>query len=421
MTSSSIKNVSPSEAQSQVSVLPVDTFTEQLTHEPQRKAKLYSLPLIRTAIALITVFWVVGVYAGNPDGFWQVQTNTFMVAIAGFTVAWAMGGWMTCFARWVAGVAPPKRGGDVYVNSFNVPLAIRRESSGEWFKLVNRHLVVSLEGKGLNPGTAVIPLDLLEVSYDLLEGDNPRMEAHLSGIQYDTRYATWTLHLPVSYAKRWNSAFTDAKASERMVTGRESKFDSKAVRTYTWKSWYEWEGPYIGILALTLVGYPLVTSFIMSGITGSQHGVPEATVWGLGGTLLAPVVIVATGMFAWAEYIKYKGEAGDLDPWRNYCREAVLALTDAEKSAISSSGGWVFPLVKFPYSGRYSGWVSESSGKRQVALLAPSGRQYVLDLPRDTTVQYASGKKSSCAIATLKIGADGAEVVRVKLTLPKDV
>lgn len=157
MASQSIATTTASKVGLPAPILPVDTFTEQLTHEPQRKAKLYSLPLIRTAISLLTVFWVVGVYAGNPDGFWQVQTNTFMVAIAGFTVAWAMGGWMTCFARWVVGVAPPKRGGDVYVNSFNVPLAIRRESSGEWFKLVIRHLVVSLEGKGLNSGTAVIP------------------------------------------------------------------------------------------------------------------------------------------------------------------------------------------------------------------------------------------------------------------------
>lgn len=92
MTSSSIKNVSPAEVQSQVSALPVDTFTEQLTHEPQRKAKLYSLPLIRTAVALITALWVVGVYAGTPDGFWQAQINTFMVAIAGLAVAWTVGG-----------------------------------------------------------------------------------------------------------------------------------------------------------------------------------------------------------------------------------------------------------------------------------------------------------------------------------------
>lgn len=58
MASSSLENVSPAEAQSQVSELPVDTFTEQLTHEPQRKAKLYSLPLIRTAVALVTSLWV---------------------------------------------------------------------------------------------------------------------------------------------------------------------------------------------------------------------------------------------------------------------------------------------------------------------------------------------------------------------------
>lgn len=176
MASSSLENVSPVGVQSQVSALPVDTFTEQLTHEPQRKAKLYSLPLIRTAIAVITALWVVGVYVGNPDGFWQAQINTFMVGIAGLAVAWAVGGWMTCLIRRGVGVAIPKRGGDVYVNSFTVPLTIRRKSSSEWFKLVDRHLVVPLKGDGLESGVAVIPLDLLEVSYDLLEGDSPRMD-----------------------------------------------------------------------------------------------------------------------------------------------------------------------------------------------------------------------------------------------------
>lgn len=179
MASSPLKNASTSETQSHVSALPVDTFTEQLTHEPQRKAKLYSLPLIRTAVALITALWVVGVYAGNPDGFWQAGTNNvFMVGIAGLSVAWAVGGWMTCLIRWGVGVAVPKRSGDDYVNSFTVPLTIRRESSSEWFKLVDRHLVVSLKGDGLESGVAVIPLDLLKISYDLLEGDSLRMDIH---------------------------------------------------------------------------------------------------------------------------------------------------------------------------------------------------------------------------------------------------
>ena len=57
---------------------------------------------------------------------------------------------------------------------------------------------------------------------------------------------------------------------------------------------------------------------------------------------------------------------------------------------------------------------------RQVALLAPSGRQYILDLPRDTTVQYSPEMKSLYALAALKIDADNAEVTSVNLTFPKD-
>lgn len=420
MPSSSLENVSPAEAQSQVSALPVDTFTEQLTHEPQRKAKLYSLPLIRTAVALVTVLWVIGVYAGNPDGFWQAQIDTFMVAIAGLAVALAIAGWLAVFL--CGGVAPPKRDGHVYCGSFMVPLTVVRESSGEWFNVIDGHLVASLAGEGprgkvLDSGTAVIPLDLLEVSYDLLEGNSPRMNIHLSDIKYDTRYATWTLHLPASYSKRWKPIFADAKASERVTTGREPKFDSKVVRTYTWESNYDWDVAYIAILILTFIGYALVTSFIMSGVATTSQGVSGATLWGVVGILFAPVVVVVAGILTYAEYIKYAGEVGDLNPFRYYCHEAVPMLTDSEKSVISLSGGWVFPLVKFKNGGRYGGWVSESKGARQVVLLAPSGRRYVLDLPRDTTIHYSSDPKYSCAIVTLKIGD---EVVGAKLTLPKD-
>lgn len=414
MTSSSIKNVSPAEVQSQVSALPVDTFTEQLTHEPQRKAKLYSLPLIRTAVALITALWVVGVYAGTPDGFWQAQINTFMVAIAGLAVAWTVGGWMTCLIRRGVGVAIPKRGGDVYVNSFTVPLMIRRESSSEWFKLVDRHLVVSLKGDGLESGVAVIPLDLLEVSYDLLEGDSPRMDIHLSNIKYDTRYATWTLHLPASYAKRWKPIFADAKASERVATGREPKFDSKAVRTYTWKTEIEWDAPYLGALLTTIIGYAIVTSLLVGWVTSPQRSATESI---LPGALFALIVLATSAGFTLSGYIRYRGQVGYVNPWRYYCREMAPILTDSEKSTVSLAGGWVFLLVKFKNSGRYGGWVSESKGARQVVLLAPSGRRYVLDLPRDTTIHYSSDPKYSCAIATLKIGD---EVVGAKLTLPKD-
>jgi hypothetical protein len=394
--------------------LPVDTFTEQLTHEPQRKAKLYSLPLIRTAVALVTSLWVVGVYAGNPDGFWQAQINTFMVAIAGLAVAWTVGGWMTCLIRRGVGVAIPKRGGDVYVNSFTVPLTIRRESSSEWFKLIDRHLVVSLKGDGLESGVAVIPLDLLEVSYDLLEGDSPRMDIHLSDIKYDTRYATWTLHLPASYAKRWKPIFADAKASERVATGREPKFDSKAVRTYTWKTEIEWDAPYLGALLTTIIGYAIVTSLLVGWVTSPQRSATESI---LPGALFALIVLATSAGFTLSGYIGYRGQVGYVNPWRYYCREMAPILTDSEKSVISLAGGWVFPLVKFKNSGRYGGWVSESKGARQVVLLTPSGRRYVLDLPRDTTIHYSSDPKYSCAIATLKIGD---EVVGAKLTLPKD-
>lgn len=379
-----------------------------------RGRKLYSLPLIRTAVALVTSLWVVGVYAGNPDGFWQAQINTFMVAIAGLAVAWTVGGWMTCLIRRGVGVAIPKRGGDVYVNSFTVPLTIRRESSSEWFKLIDRHLVVSLKGDGLESGVAVIPLDLLEVSYDLLEGDSPRMDIHLSDIKYDTRYATWTLHLPASYAKRWKPIFADAKASERVTTGREPKFDSKAVRTYTWKTEIEWDAPYLGALLTTIIGYAIVTSLLVGWVTSPQRSATESI---LPGALFALIVLATSAGFTLSGYIGYRGQVGYVNPWCYYCREMASILTDSEKSVISLAGGWVFPLVKFKNSGRYGGWVSESKGARQVVLLAPSGRRYVLDLPRDTTIHYSSDPKYSCAIATLKIGD---EVVGAKLTLPKD-
>lgn len=414
MASSSLENVSPVGVQSQVSALPVDTFTEQLTHEPQRKAKLYSLPLICTAIAVITALWVVGVYVGNPDGFWQAQINTFMVGIAGLAVAWAVGGWMTCLIRRGVGVAIPRSGGDVEMDSFTVPLVIRKESSGEWFKLVDRHLVVSLKGDGLESGVAVIPLDLLEVSYDLLEGDSPRMDIHLSDIKYDTRYATWTLHLPASCTKHWKPIFADAKASERVATGREPKFDSKAVRTYTWKTEIEWDAPYSGALLTTIIGYAIATSLLAGWATSPQRSATESV---LAGALFALIVLATSAGFTLGGYIGYRGQVGYLNPWRYYCREMVPMLTDSEKSTVSLAGGWVFPLVKFANGGRYGGWVSESKGARQVVLLAPSGRRYVLDLPRDTTIHYSSDPKYSCAIVTLKIGD---EVVGAKLTLPKD-
>lgn len=414
MASSSLENVSPVGVQSQVSALPVDTFTEQLTHEPQRKAKLYSLPLIRTAIAVITALWVVGVYVGNPDGFCQAQINTFMVGIEGLAVAWAVGGWMTCLIRRGVGVAIPRSGGDVYVNSFTVPLTIRRESSSEWFKLIDRHLVVSLKGDGLESGVAVIPLDLLEVSYDLLEGDSPRMDIHLSDIKYDTRYGTWTLHLPASCTKHWKPIFADAKASERVATGREPKFDSKAVRTYTWKTEIEWDAPYSGALLTTIIGYAIATSLLAGWATSPQRSATESV---LAGALFALIVLATSAGFTLGGYIGYRGQVGYLNPWRYYCREMVPMLTDSEKSTVSLAGGWVFPLVKFANGGRYGGWVSESKGARQVVLLAPSGRRYVLDLPCDTTIHYSSDPKYSCAIVTLKIGD---EVVGAKLTLPKD-
>lgn len=233
-------------------------------------------------------------------------------------------------------------------------------------------------------------------------------------IKYDTRYATWTLHLPASYAKRWKPVFADAKASDRMTTGREPKFDSKAVRTYTWKTEIDWDAPYLGVLLTTIAGYALATWLLTSWITASQRSTTE---WVWIGVLFALTVIATSFGFILTGYIGYEGRVGYLNPWRDYCQEMVPMLTDSEKSVISLAGGWVFPLVKFKNGGRYGGWVSESKGVRQVALLAPSGRQYILDLPHDTTIHYSSNPKHPCAIATLKIGD---EVVGVKLTLPKD-
>lgn len=423
MASSSLKNASPSETQSHVSALPVDTFTEQLTHEPQRKAKLYSLPLIRTAVALITALWVIGVYAGNPDGFWQASVSELPLSVAAFAISWALAGWLAIPIRLMKGVPVP---GCWQGEKSSRTLRMRKLKNGgalpygsqlhQWFHLQDRHLVASLNGDGLTAGTAVIPLDSLEVSFDLLEGDEPRMEVRLSEVHYDTRYAEWTLHLPVSEERQWRPAFKKARESARLVTGRESAFNSTALRTYAWEQLEERE-VFIASMFLSLAGAFIVATLALWGAVGDSNGNPEGfssasiILW------LSAITTVTTASLTLCEYASYETAIGSFSWIRVATERRDGGFGVPVDMEVLSPKAPIFPLVKFKNDGRYGGWVSESKGVRQVALLAPSGRQYILDLPRDTTIHYSSDPKHSCAIATLKIGD---EVVGAKLTLPKD-
>lgn len=423
MASSSLKNASPSEAQSQVSALPVDTFTEQLTHEPQRKAKLYSLPLIRTAVALVTALWAIGVYAGNPDGFWQASVSGLPLSVAAFAISWALAGWLAIPIRLMKGVPAP---GCWQGEKSSRTLRMRKLKNGgalpygsqlhQWFHLQDRHLVASLNGDGLTAGTAVIPLDSLEVSFDLLEGDEPRMEVRLSEVHYDTRYAEWTLHLPVSEERQWRPAFKKARESARLVTGRESAFNSTALRTYAWEQ-LEGREVFIASMFLSLAGAFIVATLALWGAVGDSNGNPEGFSSGSIILWLSAITTVTTASLTLCEYVSYETAVGSFSWIRVATERRDGGFGVPVDMEVLSPKAPIFPLVKFKNGGRYGGWVSESKGVRQIVLLAPSGRQYILDLPRDTTIHYSSDPKHSCAIATLKIGD---EVVGAKLTLPKD-
>lgn len=426
MASSSLKNASPSETQSHVSALPVDTFTEQLTHEPQRKAKLYSLPLIRTAVALITALWVIGVYAGNPDGFWQASVSGLPLSVAAFAISWALAGWLAIPIRLMKGVPAP---GCWQGEKSSRTLRMRKLKNGgalpygsqlrQWFHLQDRHLVASLDGDGLTAGTAVIPLDSLEVSFDLLEGDEPRMEVRLSEVHYDTRYAEWTLHLPVSEERQWRPAFKKARESAWLVTGRESAFNSTALRTYAWEQLEERE-ILIASMFLSLAGAFIVATFALWGAVGDSNGNPEGFSSGSIILWLSAITTVTTASLTVCEYVSYETAIGSFSRIRVATERREGGFGVPVGMEVLSPKSPVFPLVKFKNGGRYGGWVSESGDVRQVALLAPSGRQYILDLPRDTTIHYSSEPKRSCAIAALKIDAESAEVASVKLTFPKE-
>lgn len=421
MASQSLSTTALSKADSPVPTLPVDTFTEQLTHEPQRKAKLYSLPLIRTAVALLAVFWVIGVHMGNPDGFWQASVSGFPLSVAAFTISWALAGWLAIPIHLRKGVPVPGR----WQGKSSQTLRMCKLDNGgalpygsqshQWFQLQDRHLVASLDGDGITAGTAVIPLDSLEVSFDLLEGDNPRMEVRLSETHYDTRYAEWTLHLPASEGKQWRPAFKKARESARMVTGQEPAFDSTALRTYAWKQEQDRDDMVAGMF-LSLAGAFTVATLALWGAVGDSNGLNGSSIilW------LSTITAVTTALLTACEYVAYETAVGSIS-WIRVAVErrdaGFSAPVDIEDLSYKSP---TFPLAKFPNSGRYGGWVSESGDVRQVALLAPSGRQYILDLPRDTTVQYSPEMKSPYALAALKIDADNAEVTSVKLTFPKD-
>lgn len=421
MTSQSLPTTTLSKAELPAPTLPVDTFTEQLTHEPQRKAKLYSLPLIRTAIALITALWVVGVYATNPDGFWQASVAGLPLSVAAFAISWALAGWLAIPIHLRKGVPVPGRWQGKssqtlrMCNLDNGGALPYGSQSHQWFHLQDRHLVASLDGDGLTAGTAVIPLDSLEVSFDLLEGDDPRMEVRLSETHYDTRYAEWTLHLPASEEKQWRPTFKKARESARMVTGQEPAFDSTALRTYAWKQERD-RGIMVASMFLSLAGAFTVATLALWGAVGDSSGLNSSSIilW------LSIITAVMTASLTAREYAAYETAVGSIS-WIRVAierRDAGFgAPVDIKDLSYKSPA---FPLVKFPNSGRYGGWVSESGGVRQVALLAPSGRQYILDLPHDTTIQYAPETKPSHALAALKIDADNAEVTSVKLTFPKD-
>ena len=282
-----------------------------------------------------------------------------------------------------------------------------RNPLAPWISNQDGNVVLDVQNDKYGEGTLVIhPADIYEVTFDLLEGNEPQLVGYASEWRYNTRSVCWHLHLPASYHKHYAAAFGERAKGKEL-------FNSKVTLQDKTLSYTEDIRPYI-------LGKPKDRlSHRLSPKAFSGYGALLLVAGVFGGTSLTltidalanlrfgdaffPLLLAVGCVFMAVTFVSFTvGEAwiNRVTPLKDYSEMwdwSSMGLPKNFKEELKyRSRSIVLPLIPFGKDGnKYADWIqsrptqdADGKSKSAVGVYLPRGEYGLIELPDKTKIKY---------------------------------
>ena len=309
-----------------------------------------------------------------------------------------------------------------------------------WISTQDGNVVLDVQNDKYGEGTLVIhPADIYETTFDLLEGNEPRLVAYTSEWRYNTRSVCWHLHLPASYHKHYSAAFGEKAKGKELFNGKVTLQDKTLsykddIRPYILGKPKDRLSHRLSPKALGTWGPMLLVAGAFGGCTLTL-AVDALAKQRFSGAFF-PLLFTGLCIFMAVTFVSFSvGEAwiNRATPLKDYSEMwdwSSMGLPKNFKEELKyRSRSIILPLIPFGEDGKYADWIQSRStqdadgkAKSVVGVYLPRGEYGLIELPEKTKIKYEDLEYPTDAPwVTLEVSPDIEEPYSATIHLPASV
>lgn len=276
-----------------------------------------------------------------------------------------------------------------------------------WITNQDGNVVLDVQNDKYGEGTLVIhPADIYEVTFDLLEDNEPQLVGYASEWRYDTRSICWHLRLPASYHKHYSAAFGEKAKGKELFNGKVTLQDKTLsyrddIHPYILGKPKDRLSHRLSPKALGTWGLMLLVAGAFGGgaLTLTVDALAKQHFSGAFFPLLFAglCIFVAVTIVSFSVVEAWSNRVTALEDYTEMWNESVMGLPMNFQEEIIGyrSRSIILPLIPFGEDGKYADWIQsrpaqDAGGKSKsvVGVYLPRGEYGLLELPEKTKIKY---------------------------------
>lgn len=310
-----------------------------------------------------------------------------------------------------------------------------------WISTQDGNVVLDVQNDKYGEGTLVIhPADIYEVTFDLLEGNEPQLIGYPSEWRYDTRSICWHLRLPASYHKHYSAAFGEKAKGKELFNSKVTLQDKTLsyrddIRPYILGKPKDRLSHRLSPKALGTWGAMLLVAGAFGGgaLTLAVDALAKQHFSGAFFPLLFAglCIFVAVTIVSFSVVEAWSNRVTALEDYTEMWNESVMGLPNNFKEEIIGyrSRSIILPLIPFGEDGKYADWIqsrptqdADGKSKSVVGVHLPRGEYGLIELPDKTKIKYEHLKyPTDTPWVTLEVSPDIEEPYSATIHLPSSV
>ena len=310
-----------------------------------------------------------------------------------------------------------------------------------WISNQDGNVVLDVQNDKYGEGTLVIhPADIYEVTFDLLEGNEPQLAGYASEWRYDTRSVCWHLRLPASYHKHYTAAFGERVKGKELFNGKVTLQDKtlsykEDIRPYTLGKPEDRLSHRLSLKMFDPWGLFLLVAGVFGG-GALTLVVDDLAKQRFSGAIL-PLLFAGFCVFMAVTFVSFsvvKAWTNRVTPLKDYSEMwdwSSMGLPKNFKEELKyRSRSIILPLIPFGKDGsKYADWIqsrptqdADGKSKSVVGVYLPRGEYGLIELPDKTKIKYEHLKyPTDTPWVSLEVSPDIEEPYRATIHLPSSV